>query len=310
MGNQVIAIFLAIIMVMIPVNTTGIYLRGEEDSNEISTPYNKKNVTEASDPADHRMLTAKEESIKDFEPLNCNKQLSTTLCSSWVEKFGQKIVHSKPVTIKCGECIRMDHPGPLLSLAAGMNIQGKLVMQGDIDTSLTIRSPFIFVQGELQIDTASKRRIDGSFMYKFEMIPGNEDLLYPIDNNKDACKGEGCWVGNKVIAVAGGKLNGKLRAAPEILLILIEVTMTNQRYSSLILFFILQFMVFQIRLLHGYHSIMLFHLFQLGSLFLIFKALLIYLCSKTPSRTSGLLEQKSLLLHTLMIGKIKLSELL
>jgi len=57
---------------------------------------------------------------------------------------------------------------------------------------------------------ATNKAVDGRFAYKLELTGENDTHLQPIDNNYGVCQIEAkCNVGKKVIAVAGGKINGR-----------------------------------------------------------------------------------------------------
>jgi hypothetical protein len=145
--------------------------------------------------------------VKDFVTLECNEFLHVAYCNPWSSHFGTDDVHTSRIIIQCGECILMDHPGDMLVLEDGIDIHGKLVFPEN-NGKLTVKSPFVTVQGELEIH-ATNKVLDGDFRYKFEMTGEESHYLEPIEENADACKGKKCKVGKKVIVVAGGKINGE-----------------------------------------------------------------------------------------------------
>ena len=148
--------------------------------------------------------------VMDFVPLLCNHALDAIPCKMWSEHFGMDSIHTAPITIPCGSCIEMNYPGDLLVFEQGIDIQGKLVFpESNSSKALTIQTPHIIVQGELHMH-ATNKAVDGQFAYKLELTGENDTHLQPIDNNYGVCQIEAkCNVGKKVIAVAGGKINGK-----------------------------------------------------------------------------------------------------
>jgi len=148
--------------------------------------------------------------VMDFVPLLCNHALDATPCKMWSQHFGMDSIHTALITIPCGSCIEMDYPGDLLVFEQGIDIQGKLVFpESNSSKALTIQTPHVIVQGELHMH-ATNKAVDGHFAYKLELIGDNDTQLQPIDNNDGVCQeARKCNVGKKVIAVAGGKINGK-----------------------------------------------------------------------------------------------------
>jgi hypothetical protein len=144
--------------------------------------------------------------IADFVPLSCNSALATVPCASWTAKFGALAVQSKRVIVPCGECIRMDHPGPILTLVEGLDIQGKLVF---IDGyRLEVRTPLVAVQGELEMSAV--KPVDGVPNLKLVMTGETDQVFTPIGQNANACGGVvggACVAGKKAIVVAGGRVN-------------------------------------------------------------------------------------------------------
>jgi G8 domain len=140
--------------------------------------------------------------IADFVPLSCNAALATVSCTSWTAKFGTLAVQSKRVIVPCGECIRMDHPGPILTLVEGLDIQGKLVFSDGY--RLEVRAPLIAVQGELEM--SAFKPVDGAPNVKLVMTGETDQVFTPIGPNANACSGGGCVAGKKAIVVAGGRV--------------------------------------------------------------------------------------------------------
>jgi hypothetical protein len=142
--------------------------------------------------------------IADFVPLSCNSALATVPCTSWTAKFGTLAVQSKRAIVPCGECIRMDHPGPILTLVEGLDIQGKLVFVDGY--RLEVRSPLVAVQGELEM--SALKPVDGVPDVKLVMTGETDQVFTPMGPNANACGGGGaCVAGKKAIVVAGGRVN-------------------------------------------------------------------------------------------------------
>jgi len=144
--------------------------------------------------------------ILDFVPLSCNRKLETATCTPWSTRIGTNAVHSKRVTIQCGECIVMDHKGSTLTFNNGLDIRGKLVFPDGY--SLHVISTMIVVQGHLEM-TATKK-VDGNPSIRFTMVGDDEQQSFlSMGDNKGKCGGDYCYVGKKSITVAGGKVNSK-----------------------------------------------------------------------------------------------------
>jgi G8 domain len=141
------------------------------------------------------------EAIQDFVPLSCNSNLGA--CVSWTQTFKTDVQFANRIIIDCGTCITMDHPGPTLTLTAGIDIRGKLVFPDGY--SLTLSTASITVQGVLEM-TATKP-VDGSPLIRIVMIGSDTAQTFtPVDANAAACTGD-CMVGMKAITVAGGQVN-------------------------------------------------------------------------------------------------------
>ena len=150
----------------------------------------------------------------DFVPLSCNNFFSP--CTLWTTKFGTKTVHTARLFIECGECVVMDHPGPVLTLNNGVDIRGKLqIIKSSSDPALIIKATMVVVQGELEMRVT--KEVDGKPLVKF-VLEGESNMSFtPILENRDACGGSQCSVGKKAITVAGGKVESKYCCAFEII---------------------------------------------------------------------------------------------
>jgi G8 domain len=145
--------------------------------------------------------------IADFVPLSCNARLSSTMsCSSWTRTFGVSTTHTRRIVVPCGQCVRMDHAGPVLTLDGGLDVQGKLVFADNY--KLELRSPLVVVQGELELQAF--KPVDGTPNIKFVMTGETDQTYTAIGENAKACGGAGtCVAGKKAIVVAGGRVNSK-----------------------------------------------------------------------------------------------------
>lgn len=105
--------------------------------------------------------------------------------------------------------------GELIDLPGGLDIHGQLHIPDG--TSLTLRTKFIFVQGELMM--RSTKTIDGNANIKVIMIGTEDCLFYPHPRNKvrmpwiEGHQQDHINAGKKAILVAGGQID--IRGFPE-----------------------------------------------------------------------------------------------
>ena len=145
----------------------------------------------------------------DFVPLECNAGLDSAPCATWSSKFGGGGTHGERIIIPCGECVRMDYSGGILTLNGGLDVQGKLEFP-DNGPAIEVISTMIAVQGELKI--TSTKPVDGKPMVKLTMIGQDALSFTPIGGNANKCDGQvSCDMGKKSIIVAGGKVNRKCK---------------------------------------------------------------------------------------------------
>jgi hypothetical protein len=145
--------------------------------------------------------------VNDFVPLSCNANLATAVCATWTSQFGSSSSFTSQITIPCGTCIQMNHPGPELSLLGGINIIGKLIFPNDGTYKLTINTVSIIVQGEFDMQS-TKTSVTGTPLIRIVMIGFDEKLSFrPVNENANACPDFDCEIGFKSITVAGGKVN-------------------------------------------------------------------------------------------------------
>lgn len=143
------------------------------------------------------------EAEDDFRPLACNDGISLAQCSTWSSMFTNSPSHMNETVIPCGQCVTMDIAGQL-SLAGGLDIQGKLVFPNG--AKVTLRAPYVRVQGELHM--FSNKIPNGKEDVKFIIYGVDETVtsFVPADSNRGACGGFACSAGKKPVVVAGGKL--------------------------------------------------------------------------------------------------------
>jgi hypothetical protein len=190
-------------------------MTGDVDPSEI--PLDLLVLDEDGDPIipqhTQRRLSENSVTIGKFSPLtgnpsswtgiNCDSNVSDNLPSP-----------GNPLTIPFGECYTFD-VGSNVTLADGIDIKGKLVFP--TNHQATIYTPFIIVQGELELsvehDTISPQHIATRFI-----LIGTDDVLFsPSDApNQNACYNQTngvCNLGPKPFVVAGGKVN--IQSMPE-----------------------------------------------------------------------------------------------
>ena len=163
----------------------------------------------------------------DFVPLSCNNQIAD--CTPWTAKFGTKKIYTRRLLIDCGECVLMDHPGPMLTLLAGLDIRGKLqILRNQNDPALIINSTMVSVQGVLEM--SATKAVDGKPIITFVLEGQDDQSFTPIGENSDACGGNDCIVGKKAITVAGGKVDSKCERLGDVNT-LISLTTKLMRFS-------------------------------------------------------------------------------
>jgi hypothetical protein len=89
-----------------------------------------------------------------FEPLNCNTGCNSNV-ESWPTWKQQNFNLNQKVTISCGACIIMDYDASDVLELKGLNIEGTLHFPNGY--KITIKTPYVHVQGELQI--FARRRV-------------------------------------------------------------------------------------------------------------------------------------------------------
>eukprot|EP00592_Proboscia_alata_P025355 CAMPEP_0194445784 /NCGR_PEP_ID=MMETSP0176-20130528/128058_1 /TAXON_ID=216777 /ORGANISM="Proboscia alata, Strain PI-D3" /LENGTH=1683 /DNA_ID=CAMNT_0039272393 /DNA_START=372 /DNA_END=5422 /DNA_ORIENTATION=+ len=140
---------------------------------------------------------------KHFSPLDCNKDIEIADCTTTFSSlWNTASIQNDEVVIPCGTCAVVDYTdGSTIKFKKGLNIQGKLFFPPT--ANVEIYTSHVFIMGVLEMDPpAAGNKV------KFRFFGDTDQYLHPIDNNSNACDAtEGCKMGKKPFAVAGGKLN-------------------------------------------------------------------------------------------------------
>lgn len=163
------------------------------------------NIENKSVTSDRRRLSATSALFGEFSPLTCNP-VSWSSCTSKVsDNLPSK---SSPLVIPCGQCYTFDMEGNV-TFAEGINIIGKL--QFPLNHKATISTPFVIVQGELEIVVDTPQVSPENKATTFILTGTNDVIFNPTDSpNQKACaslpNGQ-CNIGKKPFLIAGGKVN-------------------------------------------------------------------------------------------------------
>jgi len=152
----------------------------------------------------------------DFAPLDCNAGIigdESTPCEAFSSAEYDPEVET--VVVPCGTCLTMDLTGEA-TFRKGLDVQGKLVFPSD-RSSLTIVTPFVFVQGELVVEELDEPRIpqpDRDLEFRFV---GSDDVTFVSHPDQVSAKcssavdadgnGGGCNLSKKPFVVAGGSVD-------------------------------------------------------------------------------------------------------
>jgi G8 domain len=157
-----------------------------------------------------------------FLPLGCNKDPCANGEMTWRE-FNPRV--GQLVVIPCGVCVTMDYnkndmdgdttDGFYLKLPQGLEIQGSLIFPDRTQYRLTIETPSVVVQGNLDMSAASSR-VTGQPLIRFVMTGNDKVTFTPVGINEMACAVKNssgklvpgdCSVGIKPFVVAGGRID-------------------------------------------------------------------------------------------------------
>jgi len=94
-----------------------------------------------------RKLSLVSSTIGTFHPLECNINLASAPCTTNVS--ANLPSNNNPLLVKCGECYVWDMNDSTYTLVGGINIKGKLLFP--TNKKVTIRTPYVIVQGEVSI---------------------------------------------------------------------------------------------------------------------------------------------------------------
>jgi len=138
-----------------------------------------------------------------FGPLQCNENLSSFACID----FSDLVLDlSNEVEIPCGQCVHMGGVTGDLEFKGGLNVVGRLHFPAGRETSLSITTPYLFVQGELTVDPEST--IPAKAMVTIK-LSGTDDVSFSrYDDPGDIHN-----MGKKPVAVVGGRFD--VHAMPE-----------------------------------------------------------------------------------------------
>jgi hypothetical protein len=158
------------------------------------------------DDTAHRKLSLTTSTIGNFQALDCNANLASVSCSNTVTLPSG----SNPLEIPCGQCYTFDASlGRIVTIAGGINVKGKLRFAPDVQVEIT--TPYVIVQGELEITTAHTMISPEMESVKFILTGTSNVLFKPTDSpNAGACTQQPngvCNLGTKPFVVAGGRLN-------------------------------------------------------------------------------------------------------
>ncbi len=188
----------------------------QTDDLEFQSMYDDKESSNTTTRSDfQRRLSSSSATIGTFQPLTCNPpDLSTMTC----EKLVTSILPSdptQPLIIPCGECYLFDKVGDIT--VNGIDIRGRLHFPASWQNvgPTTIRTPYVIVQGELQMNVDESTKVQPSnFATRFILTGSTDDVMFdPTEApNQGACNdqpGGKCNLGKKPFVIAGGKLNIK-----------------------------------------------------------------------------------------------------
>jgi hypothetical protein len=189
-------------------------LLGSDEDDENKTTFEEDFYLEEEDEdtedgrSGRRRLNINTRDIGIFEPLQCNSAglPSAAECEASPDALMSAVVAAAgggKVVIPCGQCIKYDLPENTVSTINGLDIQGKLYIPPNYKS--TLQTPFVFVQGELQMSDTNPISPDNQSMKI--VLTGTADVTFtPADSNANLA-GVPFNAGSKPFLVAGGKLD-------------------------------------------------------------------------------------------------------
>lgn len=111
--------------------------------------------------------------------------------------------------IGLGECVVLGNAAVsdgVLDLSSGLNIIGKLLIDDDALEPVTITTPFIIVQCELEVKSNQTMISITNEFLKIKLTGDTDVVVTPESANSGVCEGGSCNFGKRPILVAGGKL--------------------------------------------------------------------------------------------------------
>eukprot|EP00804_Cyclotella_cryptica_P009369 CCRYP_018076-RB/>CCRYP_018076-RB protein AED:0.03 eAED:0.03 QI:374/1/1/1/0.94/0.9/20/617/4181 len=186
-----------------------------KDGSDIENPslytagkFDPPQLEKGSDRHSGRRLTTETRHIGIFKPLECNAMgLPTAVeCDANPDGWLSSLVASAgsgKVVVPCGKCIKYDLPTNATSVIHGLDIHGKLYIPPNYKS--TLRTTFVFVQGELQMSDTNPVSPDNTSM-KIILTGTNTVTFTPADSNANVT-GTPFDAGFKPFLVAGGRLD-------------------------------------------------------------------------------------------------------
>ncbi len=157
-----------------------------------------------------------------FHPLDCNPEnndFSNTACTTPVST--RLPAAGQPLIVPCGQCYTFDLTGNVTALSSsGIQVEGKLRFPPN-HPETTIYTPFVIVQGELEITANHDTLGPDNQVVRFILVGTGTDVDDPEDDvdvlfsstkspNQNACanfENGVCNLGRKPFVVAGGRVN-------------------------------------------------------------------------------------------------------
>ena len=154
-----------------------------------------------------RKLSAYSASIGTFGRLDCTPVSWSDCGTNMVSSLS---LGAGALTIPCNQCYTFDVQGNVT--LGGLDIQGKLLFP--VNHKVNIRTPYVIVQGELEIGVDHAEITPDNMSTKF-ILTGTQNIFFtPTEPpNQNVCPNGGCNLGPKPFLIAGGKVN--INAMPE-----------------------------------------------------------------------------------------------
>lgn len=154
-------------------------------------------------PTNSRKLSSYSSTIGTFQRLECTPASYTDCHTNTVSSLVSLNSNSE-LKIPCNKCYTFDISGNIT--INGLNIEGKLIFP--LNHKVSIRTPYVIVQGELEINVDHVEIKPDNISTKF-ILTGNQNVIYtPTEApNHNVCPNGGCNFGSKPFVIVGGKVN-------------------------------------------------------------------------------------------------------